>query len=205
MGTSNAVHGFSPSRQGLHFANRWAPGPTLRLGRFDPRVIGIGDAKDGLCGGMVWYVRECFDTGTAVPPDTSAPANGSQLFQTIVRRQVLSLAYLLVPLRFWRAARMPPDALRRRTIDPEWPRIRTTIDSGRLASVGLVRHHGINPLQLNRDHQALAYAYTHDGDSVTLRIYDPNHPDRDDVTLSLSPTWMAQSTGEALFGVIALS
>jgi hypothetical protein len=100
---------------------------------------------------------------------------------------------------------MPPDALRRRTIDTEWPRIRTAIDSGHLAPVGLVRHRGSNPFQLNRDHQALAYAYTQDGDSVTLRVYDPNHPDRDDVTLSLSPSSMAQSTGETLFGVIALS
>jgi hypothetical protein len=205
MVTSNAVPGFLPSRHGLHFANRFEPGPTMRLGRLDPRIVGIGDAKDGLCGGMVWYVRECFDTDRAVPPDTSAPSNGSPLFQAIVRRQVLSLAFLLVPLRFWRAASMSPEALRHRTIETEWPRIRSAIDSGHLAPIGLVRHRGFNPFQLGRDHQVLAYAYTQDGAAaITLRIYDPNHPDRDDVTLSLSGDALRQSTSELLRGVISL-
>ena len=61
------VPGFLPSTHGLHFANRFAPGPTVRLGPFDTRWIGgLGDASAGLCGGMAWYVRERFAAGLPI-------------------------------------------------------------------------------------------------------------------------------------------
>ena len=91
MTESNAVAGFLPSTNGLHFANRWEPGPTIRFGLLDPRLVGVGDAKAGLCGGMSWFVRERFGAGQPIPADVTAPANGSPLFRAIVRRQILSL------------------------------------------------------------------------------------------------------------------
>ncbi len=91
MAESNAVPGFVPSVAGLRFANRFPPGPTLRLGPLDPRWIGIGDASAGLCGGMSWLVCERFAAGLAPPLDREAPLNGSPLFDALVRRQVLSL------------------------------------------------------------------------------------------------------------------
>ena len=80
------------------------------------------------------------------------------------------------------------------------------LDAGRLAQVGLVRHHGLSPFELSRDHQVLAFGYALDpgSGSITLRLYDPNHPDRDDVTVTLSDAGHAQNTGEPLLGVIAL-
>ena len=206
MTESNAVAGFLPSRNGLHFANRWEPGPTIRLGILDPRLVGVGDAKAGLCGGMSWFVRERFHAGQPIPADVTAPANGSALFKAIVRRQILSLDWMRMPLRFWRAATMAPTGLRRRTIEAEWPRIRAEIDAGRLMMVGLIRHRGWNPMHLDRDHQVIAYAYETDGPAgpITLHLYDPNWPDRDDVTLHLSSAGFRQSTGEPLLGVIAL-
>ena len=104
MTDANAISGFLPSVHGLHFANRYPPGPTLRLGVIDPRWVGVGDADAGLCGGMSCFVREWFEEGRTVPPDTAAPDNGSPLFKAIVRRQVLSLDWLRGPLRFWLAA-----------------------------------------------------------------------------------------------------
>lgn len=206
MTGETVVQGFVPSVNGLHFSNRWEPGPTVRLGVIDPRLIGVGDAKDGLCGGMCWYVRERFERGLTIPPDRAPPENGSPLFRSIVRRQILSLRWLTVPWRFWRAASLPPAALTRAALTGEWPRIRATLDAGRLAMVGLIRHHGWSPFELARDHQVLAYGYSIDrgSGSITLRLYDPNHPDRDDVTVSLSPDGHTQSTGEPLLGVIAL-
>ena len=204
MPASNQVPGFVPSVHGLHFANRWEPGPTIRLGVLDPRLVGVGDAKAGLCGGMAWFVRERFERGLPVPPDRAAPPNGSPLFRSIVRRQILSLDWLRVPLRFWRAAAMPPDALVRYSRDVAWPAVRRVIDEGRLPLVGLIRHHGWSPFELDRDHQVLAYRYAVTGDRVTLRLYDPNWPDRDDVAVTLSPAGLGQSTGERLLGIIAL-
>jgi hypothetical protein len=206
MTESNAVGGFLPSIDGLHFANRWETGPTVRLGILDPRLVGIGDASAGLCGGMSWYVRERFETGKEIPTDVTAPANGSPLFQAIVRNQVRSLDWLRAPLRFWRFATLRRGTLIGRTLEGEWPRIRADIDADRLVHLGLLRHRGWNPLHLTKDHQVLAYAYETDGPGgpTTIRIYDPNWPDRDDVTLTLAPTGFAQSTGEPLLGVIRL-
>jgi hypothetical protein len=206
MTDERVVPGFVPSVNGLHFSNRWEPGPTVRLGILDPRLVGVGDAKDGLCGGMCWYVRERFEAGLPIAADRVPPANGSPLFRAIVRRQILSLGWLTVPWRFWRAASMPVPALARRSLELEWPKIRSVLDGGRLAQVGLVRHHGRSPFELSRDHQVLAYGYSMDpgSGSIMLRLYDPNWPDRDDVTVTLSPDGHTQSTGERLLGVIAL-
>ncbi len=206
MTESNAIDGFRPSVNGLHFANRWEPGPTIRLGVIDPRWIGVGDAKAGLCGGMSWFVRERFHAGLAIPAVVAAPANGSPLFRAIVRRQILSLDWMRVPFRFWRLAAMAPDALARRSLEVEWPRIRTEIDAGRLAMVGLIRHHCPNPMHLDRDHQVLAYGYETEGPGgpITIRVYDPNWPDRDDIALHLSTGGFRQSSGEPLLGVLSM-
>jgi hypothetical protein len=199
MVESNAVPGFLPSANGLHFANSFPSGPDLHIG-----PIGIGDAARGLCGGMSWYVRERFEAGLPVAADIEAPANGSTLFQTLVRRQVQSLDWLRVPLRFWRMAALGPAGALRQTRETEWPGIRAEIDAGRLAMVGLVRQTGWNPFKLTSNHQVLAFAYEIDGDAVTLRLYDPNWPGRDDVTIRFGIAGASQSTGEPLNGLLDL-
>jgi hypothetical protein len=220
---SAAVPGFRPSAHGFRFSNRWPPGPTVRLGPLDPRVVGIGDAADGLCGGMVATVRDLFEAGIAPPPDTEPPPNGSPRFAWIVRRQVQSLDWLRVPLRYYdlQACRPdPPDglaALLRReparvvALRDEWPRMRADIDAGDLPVVGLVRVAGWSPRALTVNHQVLAWAYEEDAGYTRIRVYDPNHPGRDDVELraELDPDgtrpWrerirLVQSSGEPLLG-----
>jgi hypothetical protein len=51
----------------------------------------------------------------------------------------------------------------------------------------------------------LAYGYTVDNSQLTLRVYDPNRPRRDDVTLSLSladPGAMTPLTAEPSGGPV---
>ncbi len=204
MVDSNAVPDFLPSTNGLHFPNQFPSGPTVKLGPLDPRWIGIGDASGGLCGGMSWYVRERFVAKQPMPTDTVPPANGSPLFKALVRRQVQSLEWLQVPLRFYQMAVLGPGGAASRTRDTEVPKVRSDVDAGRLAMLGLVRKTGWNPFGLTANHQVLAYAYVVDGDTVTLRICDPNHAAEDGVTLSIAPSGLSQSTGESLFGVIDL-
>ena len=203
--TEVVVPGFLPSTHGLHFPNRFPPGPTLRLGPIDPRLLGIGDASAGLCGGMSWLVRERFEAGLPVPSDMVAPENGSALFRALVRRQILSLDWFRGPFRFWWMGGRGAAWARRRTLEVEWPRIRAVLDGGRLAQVGLVRHTGWNPWHLTQSHQVLAWGYTIDDASgtATLRLYDPNWPDRDDVMVQLSANGFSQSTAELLRGVLA--
>ena len=204
MAETNVVDSFLPSTHGLHFANRFPPGPTVRFGPLDPRWFRIGDASSGLCGGMAWFVRERFEAGQPVPAETEAPANGSPLFQALVRRQVKSLEWGRTPLGFWRMGAFGADHMARRTREREWPGIRATIDGGRLAMVGLVRSRGLDPRKLTQNHQVLAYGYEVTDDTIRLRLYDPNWPNRDDVTVSIESGGMTQSTGERLLGVLSL-
>ena len=84
------------------------------------------------------------------------------------------------------------------------PGIVRAIDAGRLPLVGLVRHTGASPWAMTDSHQVLAFAYATDDPSTTLRIYDPNWPDRDDVTITLDGVGIRQSTREVLFGLLLL-
>jgi len=193
--TRAAVPGFLPSLHGFRFANRWPAGPTVKFGPIDPRILGIGDAATGLCGGMVTTARDLFEAGIAPPTDTDPPANGSPRFRAIVRRQVESLDWLRVPLRFYDLQAWRPDpptrlsALLRRppprvvAVRDAWPRIRADLEVGRAPIVGLVRTSGCSPWLLTSNHQVLAYAYEEDAGGFRIRIYDPNHPCRDDVEL----------------------
>jgi hypothetical protein len=224
MPVGNAVPGFLPSVHGLRFENRFPPGPTLTFAGLDTRRLGIGDASAGLCGGMALTTRDLFEAGVVAPTDAEPPANGTPRFRSLVRRQVESLDWFRVPLRYLDLQALRPDpptglaALLRRepprveALHREWPRIRAEIDAGHPAVTGLVRVSGGSPWKLTSNHQVLAYGYDDDGDTVMIRVYDPNHPARDDVTLVMSVAppadgvpWrdriaLRQSTGEPLLG-----
>jgi hypothetical protein len=207
------IPGFLPSVNGFHFANAWPSGPTVRLGPLDPRWIGIGDAADGLCGGMVYTAGDLFAAGVAVPADRQPFENGSARFNAIVRRQVESLRWLTVPVRYWLRSALGGSFggdRARSTFDREWPKARALIDAGEPAMIGLIRVASADPRALTRNHQVMAWGYAEDGRGVTLRLYDPNWPDRDDVTISIDldpafrPAALRQSTGEPLLGWFVL-
>ncbi len=206
---TNAVLDFRPSRHGLHFVNRFEPGRVQRLLEPNNDVM-------GMCGGMSFVVRDLFDRRIDPPPDREPPARGSRRFRSLYRRQFESFDWFRLPLRFWVLAALHPDQrtwwsrlLRSRPLGElvrtdEWPRIRAEIDAGRLAQIGLVRDRSFNPLRLTRNHQVLAYGYLAEPDGVTIRVYEPNWPDRDDVEVRMAldgdlPRF-SQSTGEPLHG-----
>ena len=211
--TEKVVSGFTPSIHGFHFANAWPSGPTVKFGPLDPRIIGVGDASNGLCGGMVYTAADLFAAGVPIPIDREPPANGSPQFQSIVRRQVESLYWLTVPVRFWTRMALGGSLgadRARSTLEGEWPKAKAEIDAGRLVPLGLIRISAVNPFQLTHNHQVIAFGYAEDGQGVTLRIYDPNWPDRDDVSITihldnaLRPTGLSQTTGEPLLGWFVL-
>jgi len=198
------VPGFLPSARGFHFANRWPHIPVYDLRLGDLAKLSIGDAANGLCGGMSFAVADLFIAGLSRPGQTGTPGSEDPHYRYIVDRQIDSFDGIAVPLRFYslmrrrRPEREPLWASWLATIGvdrhsrgyvmvrEEWPRVRAELDSGRVAMVGLVRVIDDNPFSLNHNHQVLAYGYDLDGDQATVRIYDPNWPDDDDVTLRVT-------------------
>ena len=216
MRATGSIPGFLPSVNGLPFPNHFADAPAIRirLGPLGP--IGIGNAGDGLCGGMCRVAVARWRRGEPPPAQDRPPLAGSPLFRAIVRAQVESLDGLRAPLRFYSLQAFRPErpdplarVFGRRTRTHEtvraWRSIRAAIDAGEPAIVGLVRALGTDPRLLPRHHQVVAWAYEVENDRLRLRIYDPNHPGRDDVELRLRlavdrrwPATMLQTTGEPL-------
>lgn len=172
--------------------------PIRRVGIPGVISLPIGDASNGLCGGMAFAARDHFEAKRPPPDDTIAPAAGP-LFDYLVDRLFDSFDLPLGPVRYlalmspllpdgetiWSRLGLAPHGRAWQTIRDEWPKIRSDIDAGHPSALGLVKVKSTDPRQLKRDHQVLAYGYDLQGGNVKLRLYDPNQPGRDDVTLSL--------------------
>jgi hypothetical protein len=195
------VQGFAPSASGFRFPNSFPPEPVLAMG-VGRRRLGIGNASNGLCGGMVFAARDLFEAGIPPPPATEPPAGGSPLYRYVVRRLFHSFDLPVGPARYMAWMVLPSGEGRfglrgvaGRSLRREWPLIRRDLDRGVLSPIGLVRVHSFNPLELGRNHQVLAYGYELDtrSDRVTISVYDPNHPGDDGIALSFSlkpgPDW----------------
>jgi hypothetical protein len=206
---ANAIAGFLPSRHGFHFANRWPSTPALWWGA-GLLHLGFGDTARGLCGGMSFATSDRFGRGEVAPSDTATPAAGTPLFDEIVRRQMDSFDHLVVvPARFLWMSMQADRARLRSSVNDAWPAIRADIDAGRLVMIGLVRTAGRNPLATGLGHQVVGFRYDERADRVSIGIYDPNHPDADDVELLVeqSPAGsvaLSQTTGEPVVGLLHL-
>ena len=189
------VPGFLPSTAGLHFVNYYPHEPTLTVTLPLGRVLPIGDAANGLCGGMVFTVIDYFQSRQPIPADTSPPDSGTPLYQFIVKRLFDSFNLPLGITRYLTLMEPAfPDVglgfgLPGRAsvmLHDEWPRIKASLDAGQLVPLGLVKVKSAQVEDLGKNHQVLAYGYDLDGTNLTIHLYDPNYADRDDVSVQLS-------------------
>jgi hypothetical protein len=194
--TTARVPGFVPSLNGFHFDNDFPSQPALMVDLGVVKVP-IGNAANGLCGGMVFAVCDYFAAGLLPPPDTCPPTAGTPLFRYLVRRILDSYHLPIGPTTYY--ALMSPamaDGDRQkgpvtihgrawRTITKEWPAIRSDLDAGRPCPLGIVKVKSANPARLGLNHQVLAYGYDINGAQLDIMLYDPNSADDDSVTLSL--------------------
>ncbi len=191
--------GFTPSEHGFHFANAFPSVPdiviSLPFGK-----LKFGDASEGLCGGMVFLALDHFLAKRPIPSLKLPPASGV-LFDRLVRRLLNSFN---LPLGIFNYIVLMnpnyPDGDEERvqgkvfaphgrawqTIRVEWPRIKASLDAGNPCPLGLVRVKSADLSKLGQNHQVLATGYAVTGDMLTLFIYDPNYPNRNNLTLSLS-------------------
>lgn len=198
--------GFIPKQHGFHFMNAFPSVPDITipipLGRIE-----LGDASNGLCGGMVFCALDYFLAKRPIPALKVPPTTGL-LFDTIVKRLLNSfnlplgiLGYIVLmnpdyPDGETRSSGISfaPHGRAWQTIRVEWPIIKATLDSGAPCPLGLVRVKSKDLSQLGHNHQVLATGYDVNDDLLSLFIYDPNYPNRDNLTLSLSLATPEQPT-----------
>jgi hypothetical protein len=194
------VAGFRPSASGFHFANRWPGGTTMTTLGLGIINLPLGEPARGLCGGMVHAALDYWHAGMPIPSPTVAPTDpGDPLFDYLFTRLVDSFDLPVLPQILMNLMdpalpdsdehQLNPVGLAHGRawvmVKQELPAIRASIDAGRPCPVCLVKVKSAWPLDLQQNHQVLAYGYTLDGTTMTLNLYDPNQPDADDVTLSL--------------------
>ena len=180
--TSVRVPGFRPSTSGLHFPNAFPHVPNLEIDLPGGLTVPVGDAANGLCGGMAWTVRDLFEAGLAPPALTTAPGDGP-VFRYVADRLLDSLSLPFGPATYLKLMHpaLPDGDLAMvhgrawRMVRLEWPAIRGDLDRGTLCPLGLVRAKSRDPRDLGANHQVLAGATT-TGTRLALRLYDPNHP-----------------------------
>ena len=178
--------GFVPSVHGFRFANSWPPDTTMLsvdLGFVD---VPLGDASNGLCGGMAFAARDYFQAGIAPPEQAVEPMPGEPLFDYLVLRLFDSFDLPNLPLRCLALMNpLTPDGYLGQVIVGEaWPAIRSRIDAGKPAPICLVLTESLDPRDLGVNHQVAVYGYRVEGPRVELAIYDPNRPDDDTVRMA---------------------
>jgi hypothetical protein len=180
------VRNFTPSVNGLPFPNYWPLHPADYTIVFEGITISIGDAFNGLCGGMVFTVADLFNAGLLPPPGAANPAGGSPAFNYIVARLTNSFADAAKYVSWiqlsdhdtWIAR-----GLAWHEITEEWPLIKADLDQNRLCPLGLVRGQelpiiGTTPAvitDLGQCHQVLAWGYDLNATSLSVLIYDPDY------------------------------
>ncbi len=196
MAEQNAVANFLPSTNGFHFGNAFS-GPDLTVSLPGIGTVDIGDASNGVCGGMVFAVRDFFEARLPMLADTKPPLAGTPLFTYITGRLFDSfnipggileyLDWMNTPdhdTGVWIVVR---HGVAWMTIEQQWPVIKACIDSGHPCPLGLVTVYSANPADLGHNHVVLAYGYSlDDASNLTISVGDPNSADDDGVRMSLN-------------------
>ena len=190
-----AVPEFLPSTSGFRFPNHWPNEALIRVIKMpDPfGDITLGNASNGICGGMAYAIADYYNVGERPPLQTNNPGGiGDPLFDYLVDRLIDSLNLPDGVLTYYQYMDPAyPDTPRIDAIGRAWvmahqgfPAVMNAVDAGRLCPLGLIMIKSLLPTDLGHNHQVLAYAYQLTGSQATIWVYDPNSPEADDVTLS---------------------
>ena len=197
---------FLPSRDGFAYSNSWPPAPAVSMTTAFGEIE-IGNAKDGLCGGMVFAALDYWYAGIKAPAVQPKPK--SKVYKFLVRRIVDSWHVPVGVAQYFTWMNLPDGdvgftafghhvtvehGISGRTVTQQWPAIRNDLDRGIPCALGLVTVASRNPADLGLNHQVLAYAYDISGPRVTLHVYDPNSGQDDSVTIAFDTTRPTKAT-----------
>ena len=186
---------FRPTVHGFPFSNSWTQGPLMNLD-LGVATIPIGNAAQGLCGGMVFAAVDYWSAGQPIPTTQPPSTPGDPLYDFIVSRLKDSFDLPNLPVRLWGIqqptypetgdASNPFEGLAPIVIKDSLPQIRSWIDQGAPSPICVLRTRSANPVDLGINHQVLVWAYQGMGNSIRLWIYNPNVPGHDDLTIDVS-------------------
>jgi hypothetical protein len=168
---------------GLQFINSWPTEPDIIVNVEPLGKVPIGNASNGLCGGMVFTVLDIFTAG--LPPlQSPEPAPDDPLFKYIVRRLFDSFDIPSGVIKYYEWMNLADSDLdiwvttvrgiAWHTVMEEWPAIQQSLDGGHPSPLGLITVETRDPSQMGHNHQVLAYGYDRDGDELQIKLYDPN-------------------------------
>ncbi len=172
---------FAALDHGFAFPNAFPVGKPVFRVRTPLFTVPVGDASNGLCGGMVFAALDHHRLGRPLPTDPDTPG----LFEYLARRLWASfhLPWGVARIYQWMGR---PDTSRAHptatvpylTTRREWPKVRAELDAGRPAPLMLIKSASRNPWDMGHNHQVLATGYAEDraAGTVTLTLYEPNYP-----------------------------
>jgi hypothetical protein len=195
----NPLVEFLPSAHGFSFPNSFS-GYFLPFST--PAFMGSRkvSGKYGLCGGMCAAAYDFALVGRTIPHTNTIPHQGTRLQRFLFQRQMDSLGGMgkqLVKVAQWTS--LPDDTLlgtQARTLD-EFSSLRSKLDDRNPVILALIYEYASSLKELSRrifgNHQVLAYAYQQavSGD-ITINVYDPNLPGRDDVVIKSEPVVLGE-------------
>ena len=200
---------FLPSTHGFRFTNSFS-GYFLPFST--PAFMGSKkvSSKYGLCGGMCSAAYDFALAHRDIPQSSAIPNQGTRLQRYLFRRQMDSLGGMgqqVVKVAQWTS--MPDDTLLGTYAYSlvEFNQARSKLDDKNLVILALIYEYASSIRQLSRlifnNHQVLAYTYQLDAsDMVTIHVYDPNLPGRDDVVIQCEPVEAGDLTSPSGYQVV---
>ncbi len=162
-----------PKVQGFHFRNDFRYRPDFLNIEFKEQSLGF-------CGGMCAGALNRFNTGLGIPPVDEIPAQGSDLYEELLKRQIRSMPpYILTKMFRFQASPDSAGNFKKASIGQltkkEWPKLKARLDKNIPTILILLRAKGLydNP---TKNHQVLAIGYTYDParQDLEISVYDPN-------------------------------
>jgi hypothetical protein len=178
------VSGFTPSNNGFQFSNSWPQDP-VKVIPLPWGNVPIGDASNGLCGGMVLAARDWFEAGIPAPSGRR-PEFGQRLYEYIADRLIDSFNLPYGPVAYVAMMQASMATAAARSVTIEYPKIKADIDSGRLSCLGLCTLYSPWVWDIGLNHQVLAYGYEETDTEATISVYDPNTPRGDQTFITMN-------------------
>jgi hypothetical protein len=207
---------FLPSRDGFNFLNFFKPfnAPiTLPAWADVNRIPG----SYGLCGGMssAAYDFRLARANNPNAPDirkySVVPNTGTLLHRYLLRRSIDTFGTVGIKIAQVGEWTLLPDSglagIQKLTLDG-LSAIRQKLEDGQCVVLSLIYEQAsdikevVSKIWLN--HQVLAYEFVQKSpDSFEIKIYDSNHPNRDDVVVDTQQVQVGSSNSQSAFGLVS--